>query len=120
VNEDNQCDVWQEASIHLRNKKSEYLKDKMNKLESNSKNTNIRELYRGVHEFKTGYQPTTNLAKNERGDPLADPHKGDVTQTEKHTAKPPVPEPSASEADVATGKLNSFINLQDVNRFQQN
>jgi hypothetical protein len=46
-NEDNLSDIRQEASRHFRNKKREYLKDKTNKLESNSKNKNIRDLYRG-------------------------------------------------------------------------
>jgi hypothetical protein len=36
---------------------------------------NIRDLYRGINEFKKGYQPRTNLVKNEKGDILADPHK---------------------------------------------
>jgi hypothetical protein len=70
-----------------------------------------------------GYQPRTNLVKDERGDPLADPHKilngqknyfcqllnvhgaDSVRQTEMHTAEPFVPEPSASEVEVAIGKL---------------
>jgi hypothetical protein len=46
VNEDNLSDVWREASRHFRNKKKEYLKDKINELESNSKNKNIRDRYR--------------------------------------------------------------------------
>jgi hypothetical protein len=33
---------------------------------------------------------------------------GGVRQTEMHTAKPFVPEPSASEAEVAIGKLKSY------------
>jgi hypothetical protein len=41
ANEDNPSDVRQEAKRHFRNKKREYLKDKINKLESNSKNNNI-------------------------------------------------------------------------------
>jgi hypothetical protein len=63
------------------------------------------------------------LVKDERGDLLADPHKilnrwknyfcqllnvhgaGGVRQTEVQTAEPFMPEPSASEAEVATGKL---------------
>jgi hypothetical protein len=115
-----------EASRHFRNKKREYLKDKNNELESNSKNMNIRELYRGINEFKKGYQPTTYLLKDERGDLLADPHKilnrwknyfcqllnvhgaGGVRQTEMHTAQPFVLEPSASEAEAAIGKLKSY------------
>jgi hypothetical protein len=37
-----------------------YLKDRINELESNSENNNIRDLYRGINEFKKGYQPRTN------------------------------------------------------------
>jgi hypothetical protein len=51
VNEDNLSNVRQEASRHFRNKKREYLKDKINALESNSKNKNIRDLYRGINEI---------------------------------------------------------------------
>jgi hypothetical protein len=75
VNEDNLINVRQKASRHFRNKKREYLRDKINELESNSKNKNIRDLYRGINEFKKGYQPRTNLVKDEKGDLLADPHK---------------------------------------------
>jgi hypothetical protein len=64
ANEDNLSDVKQEASRHFRNKKREYLKDKINALESNSKNKNITDLYRGINEFKKGYQPRTNLVKD--------------------------------------------------------
>jgi hypothetical protein len=46
VNEDNLNNINREASRHFRNKKREYLKDKINELESNSKNKNIRDLYR--------------------------------------------------------------------------
>jgi hypothetical protein len=46
--------VRREASTHFRNKKREYLKDKINELESNSKNKTIRDLYRGITEFKKG------------------------------------------------------------------
>jgi hypothetical protein len=40
----------------------------------NSKNKNIRDLYRGITKFKKGYQPKTNLVKDERVD-IADPQK---------------------------------------------
>jgi hypothetical protein len=43
ANEGNLSDVRREAFRHFRNKKREYLKDKINELESNSKNKNIRE-----------------------------------------------------------------------------
>jgi hypothetical protein len=36
--------VRREASRHFRNKKREYLKDKINELATNSKNKNIRDL----------------------------------------------------------------------------
>jgi hypothetical protein len=74
VNEDNLRNVRREASRHFRNKKREYSKDKITDIELNSKNKNIRDLYRGITEFKKGYQPKTNLVKDERGD-LEDPQK---------------------------------------------
>jgi len=41
--------VRYEASRTSRNKKREYLKEKINELEMNSKNKNIRNLHRGVN-----------------------------------------------------------------------
>jgi hypothetical protein len=42
----------------------------MNELESNSENKNIGDLYRGINEFKKGYQPTYNdLGKGREGRP---------------------------------------------------
>jgi hypothetical protein len=126
ANKDNLNDVRWEANRHFRNKKREYLKDKMNDLKSNSKNKNIRDLYRGINEFKKGYHPRTNLVKKERGNLLTDPHKimvrlknyfyqllnvhgaCGVRQTEMHAAEPFVPELSASEVEVAIGKLTSY------------
>jgi hypothetical protein len=75
VNEDNPCNAKWEASRRSRNKERQYLKDKINELISDSKNKNIRDQYRGINEFKKGYQPRTNLVKDERGNLLADPHK---------------------------------------------
>jgi hypothetical protein len=120
-------DVRREASRHFRNKKREYLKDKTNKLESNGKKKNIRGLYKSINEFKKGHQPRTYLVKDEKGDLLADPHKilnrwrnyfcqllnvhgaGVIRQNEMHTSQPFVPEPIASEVEVAIGKLKSKI-----------
>jgi hypothetical protein len=51
-----------------------YLKGKINEFATNSKNKNIRDLYRGINEFKRGYQPRNNLVKDENGDLLADPN----------------------------------------------
>jgi hypothetical protein len=65
--EDNLNNVRHEASRHFRNKKREYLKDKIDKLATDSKK-NIRDLYRGINGFKRGYQPRNNLVKDENGD----------------------------------------------------
>jgi hypothetical protein len=108
LNEDNLSNVRQEASRHFRSKEGEYLKDKINELKPNSKNKNIIDLYRGINEFKKGYQPRTNLVKDKRGN-LVDPQKifsrcknyfcqllnvqGGVSHTEIHTAEPFVTEP---------------------------
>jgi hypothetical protein len=73
-NGDNLNSVRREASRHFRNKKKEYLKAKINELETNSKNKNIRDLYRGISDFKKGYQLRTNVVKDEKGDLVADSH----------------------------------------------
>jgi hypothetical protein len=90
------------------------LKDKINKLESNSKNKSIRDMYRGIYKFKKGCKHGINLVKDGRDNLLADPPKilnrwknyfsqllnvhgvGDVRQTEMQTAEPFVPQPTAS------------------------
>jgi hypothetical protein len=55
-------------------KKREYLKDNINELATNSKNKNIKDPYRGINEFMSGYQPRNNLEEDENGDLLADLH----------------------------------------------
>jgi hypothetical protein len=108
INVDNLNNVRREASRYFRNKKREHLKDKINELETNSKNKNIRDLYRGINEFKRGYHPKNNLVKDENGDLLADSHNilnrwnyfsqllnvnkvSEVRQIEVHMAVPLVP-----------------------------
>jgi hypothetical protein len=104
-------------------KKREYLENKINEFETNSNNKNIRDLYRGINEFKKGYQPRTNMVKEENGDLLQIPHSilnrwknyfcqllnvhgvNDIRQTEIHTAEPLVPEPSSSEVEIAVEKI---------------
>jgi hypothetical protein len=71
---DNMDNVRHEASRTFRTKRREYLKNKINDLETNSKNKNIGDLYRGINEFTKGYQPRTNMVKEENGDLLADSH----------------------------------------------
>jgi hypothetical protein len=57
INGVNMNNVRCEANRYFRNKKRESLKDKINELATNSKNKNIRDLYRGINEFKKGYKP---------------------------------------------------------------
>jgi hypothetical protein len=63
-----------EASRRFRNKKKEYLKDKINEFATNSKNKNIRDLYRGINEFRRYCHPRKNLVKEENGYLHADSH----------------------------------------------
>jgi hypothetical protein len=103
--------------------KREYLKDKINELGKNSKNKNIRDLYKGINSFKGGgYQPRSNLVKNESCDLFADSHHilnrwknylphllnvhmvSDV-RLEIHTAEPLVPDPSTFEVEIPIVKL---------------
>ena len=94
------------------------MKAKIEELETNSKIKNIRDLYRGINDFKKCYQPRTNIVKNDKGDLVADSHSilarwwnyfsqmlnvhevNDVRQTEIRTEEPLVPERSASEFDI--------------------
>jgi hypothetical protein len=54
INGDNLQHLRREISRKFRTKKREYLKDKINELETNNKNKNNRDLYRGINEFKKG------------------------------------------------------------------
>ena len=99
------------------------MKVKIEELETNSKINNIRDLYRGVNDFKKGYHPRTTTVKDEKGDLVADSHSimarwrnyfsqllnvhevKNVRQAEIHTVEPLVPEPSAFEFELAIEKL---------------
>jgi hypothetical protein len=83
-------------------------------------------LYRGINEFKKGYQPRISIIKDENGNLLADPQNilnwwknffnqvlnvhavHGVRQMDIHTAEPFVPEPSLIEVEIAIGKLKSY------------
>ena len=51
----------------FRKKKRDYMKAKVSKLEESSKNKNIREIYKGINEFKKGYQPRNYVIKKHDG-----------------------------------------------------
>ena len=104
-----------------------YLRAKIEEFETNSKIQNIRDFYRGISNFKKGYQPRCNSVKDEKGDLVSDSHiivarwrkyfsqlfnvhgVKDAGQAEIHTAEPLVPEPSASEFELAINKLKITI-----------
>ena len=73
-NVDNLNNVRREASRHFRNNAKEYLKAKIEELETNNKIKNIRDLYRGIANFKNGYQPRTIIVEDEKGDFVTDSH----------------------------------------------
>ena len=56
----------------MQEKKKEYLKAKMEELETNNKMKNIRDFRRGISDFKKGYQLGTTIVKDEKGDMFAD------------------------------------------------
>jgi hypothetical protein len=83
-------------------------------------------LYRGINDVKDGYQPRTNIVKDEQGDLFVDSHSvlarwknyfsqmlnvhgvNEVRQTEIHTAEPLVPQPSAFVVKLAIEKLTGY------------
>jgi hypothetical protein len=122
----NLSNVRREDRKYFRNKNREYLKDKIHELATNSKNKNIRDLYRGINEFKRDYQSRNNLVKDKNGDLVADSNNilnrreiyfsqalnvhtvSDVRQTEVHTTETLVPGPSRLEVEIAIPKLKKY------------
>jgi hypothetical protein len=70
---DNMNNVRRDARRHFRNRKKTYLKAKIEELEINSKFNNIWNLYRGINDFKEGYQSKTIIVKDEKDDLFAAP-----------------------------------------------
>jgi hypothetical protein len=115
ISGDNLQNLRRETSRIFKNKKREYLKDKINDLENNNKNKDIRDFYRSINEFKEEYQPEINIIKDENGNLLTDPFSvlnrwkkffnqvlnvhgvHDVRHMDigVHMAEPLVPEPSS-------------------------
>jgi hypothetical protein len=104
------------------------LKDKINELAMNSKNKNIH-LYRGIDEFKRGYQPKSNLVNYENSDLFADSQNSsytwknwfshllnvhnvsDIRQIEIHTVEPLILDPSHLRLKLLLQSWK-FINLR--------
>ena len=66
--------VRRDASRHFGNKRKGYLKAKLEELQTNSEVKNIKDLYRGISDFKKSYQPRTNIVKDEKGGLVRDSH----------------------------------------------
>ena len=91
------------------------MKAKVNKLEENSKNKNIRVMYKGNNKFKKGYQLRTYVIKKHDGTIVVDTtcilsrweqffsNSLNVNQittqegSEVYTAEPDIPQPSLIE-----------------------
>jgi hypothetical protein len=90
------------------------------------KNRPLRDLYRGINDFKRGHRSRNNLVKDEDGDLFADSHNimnrwtnyfcqllsalsvNDVRQIEIQTVEPLLPDPSLFEVETATAKLKMY------------
>jgi len=66
--------VRREASGQSRNKRTEYQEAATDELETKSKIKNIRDLFWGISDLKNGYQPRTNIVKDEKADLVTDCH----------------------------------------------
>jgi C4-type Zn-finger protein len=66
--------VWQLVCGKFYFEKCVPMKAKIEELETNSKLKNVRDLYRGINDLKKGYQPRTNIVKDEQGDLVVHSH----------------------------------------------
>ena len=121
-NVDNVNNARREVRRHFRNKKKQYLTDKIDEHET-PLDQKYQRFYRGISDFKKGYQVRTDIAKDEKGDLVADSNitlawgrkhfsqllnvhgVSEIRQTEIDTAEPLVPESSTFEFNVGIGKL---------------
>jgi hypothetical protein len=105
------------------------MKAKIEEMGNTSKIKNVRDLYRGINNLKKGYQPRSNIEKDEQGDLVVDSHSiltrwrnyfsqilnvhgfNGVRQAEIHTAELLVPEPSVSKIELAIDKIRSHKSL---------
>jgi hypothetical protein len=133
VSKDNLSNVRWETSRQFRKRKREYVNDKISEPKLNSKIKNIRYMSRGITEFKKGYQPRTNVVRDDKCDLLENPHiilnrwknyfcqlskvqgAAGLRQTEIHRSEPFVPEVSICELL----ESRKCIGLQGWIRFQQ-
>jgi hypothetical protein len=66
-------------------------------------------LYRGINDFKKGYQSRINIIKYENGNQVLNVcGVHDVRQMDIHMADPLVPEPSLTKVEIPIGKLKRY------------
>jgi hypothetical protein len=121
INADNLSSVRREDSRQLRNKKRECLKAEINELATNCTNKNIRDLHRGIHEYKNGYQP--RIVKDEKDvlshdisntwrnffSLLLNIHgDNEARQVEMHTAGTLIPESTPVEVETPTEDVSRY------------
>ena len=110
----------------LRYKKRDYFKEKLSEMENNSKKINIRDLCKGIKDFKKGYQARINVIKNDNVELLADSNSilnrwkdyfsnllnvykdNDVGEIEIQTAEPLIPDPTRLEVETVIEKLKKY------------
>jgi hypothetical protein len=104
----------------------EHLKGKINELEANNKKKNIRDLYRGINEFKKYFQPRINIINDDNVNLIADTKNilynwknffnhvlnvqavYDIRQMDIQRAEPLVPEPILVNVEIVIGKMISY------------
>ena len=109
----------------------------MRNLKLTARSKKVRDLYRGINDFKKGYQPRCNTVTDEKGDLVAYSHSivarwrnyfsqffnvhgvKDVRQVEIPTADTRVPEPRAFEVELVIDK-QKVINRQVLMKYRQN
>ena len=111
-NAENLNNIRHETSRHLRNKKKENLKAKIDEKETKGQFKNIRDMYMGISVFKKGYQPKTNTVKNGTEDLVTDSHSTGrfimfsvITNLYNNKTKGP----ALMELFTATEKLKKFF-----------
>jgi hypothetical protein len=73
-NVDNLNNARRDASRYYRIKTKAYLKTKIEERETNSKIKNIKNMYRGINDFRKFYKSRSSMVKDEKGDLIADSH----------------------------------------------
>ena len=64
--------IRQAAHNMFKNKKRQYLKRKIEEINENCQNNNVRDMYKGINNFRKGFQATTEMVKDENDNLITD------------------------------------------------